>query len=113
MELDNKTWGWSIRTRELSKYILICGLTLAIPFLAYLMIVQPQTDKVFVERYSIETHTDNLNRTKRYVKFVQPKTKLIETLPYYGLQGDGQGTNGTLVIHRTKTYPTYISEVQP
>lgn len=77
------------------------------------MIVQPQTDKVFVERYSIETHTDNLNRTKRYVKFVQPKTKLIETLPYYVLQGDGQGTNGTLVIHRTKTYPTYISEVQP
>lgn len=81
------------------------------------MIVQPQTDNVFVERYSIETHTDNLNRTKRYVKFVQPKTKLIETLPYYGLllwtKGDGQGTNGTLVIHRTKTYPTYISEVQP
>lgn len=100
-----------MRTRELSKYILICGLTLAIPFLAYLMIVQPQTDKVFVERYSIETHTDNLNRTKRYVKFVQPKTKLIETLPYYGLPGDGQWTNGTLVIHRTKTYPTYNSEV--
>ena len=73
---------------------------------------QPQTDKVFVERYRIETHTDNLNRTKRYVKFVQPQTKLIETLPYYGLQGDGQGTNGILVIYRTKTYPTYISEVQ-
>ena len=84
-----------------------------IPFIAYLMIVQPQTEQVFVERYSIETSTDNLNRTKRYVKFVQPKTKLIETLPYYGLQGDGQGTNGTLIVHRSKTYPTYVSEVQP
>ena len=106
MELDNKY-------QEVNKIILIGGIILYIPFLAYLVIVQPRTDKVFVERYSIETSTDNLNRTKRYVKFVQPKTKLIETLPYYGLQGDGQGTNGTLVIHRTKTYPTYISEVQP
>ena len=105
MELDNKY-------QEVNKIILIGGIILQIPFLAYLVIVQPRTDKVFVERYSIETSTDNLNRTKRYVKFVQPKTKLIETLPYYGLQGDGQGTNGTLIVHRSKTYPTYISEVQ-
>ena len=105
-ELGNKN-------QRIKQIYLIGGIILSIPFLAYLVIVQPRTDKVFVERYSIETSTDNLNRTKRYVKFVQPKTKLIETLPYYGLQGDGQGTNGTLIVHRSKTYPTYVSEVQP
>ena len=51
---------------------------------------QPQTDKVFVERYSIETSTDNLNRTKRYVKFVQPKTKLLNGS--YKTWTDGQIT---------------------
>ena len=48
------------------------------------MIVQPQTDKVFVERYSIETHTDNLNRTKRYVKFARDK-RHISYPPYQNL----------------------------
>lgn len=101
-----------MKYQELSKIIIKGGLLLAIPLIACFLIVQPQTDKVFVEKYSIETFTDNLNRTTRYVKFVQPETNLIETLPYSGTQGDHQGVEGTLIIHRSKTYDTQVSEVK-